>query len=116
MEFRILGPLEIVEDGHALSLGGAKQRALLACLLLRANQVVSSDRLVDELWGDAPPPTAVKMIQVYVSKLRKELGERVVTRPPGYVLVVDPQELDLARFEELVSQARRGDPSQAAEK
>jgi hypothetical protein len=55
MEFRVLGPFEVVEDGHTLSLGGSKQRALLACLLLRANEVVSSDRLIDEVWGESPP-------------------------------------------------------------
>jgi DNA-binding SARP family transcriptional activator len=116
MEFRILGPLEVVEDGHALSLGGTKQRALLACLLLRANQVVSNDRIVDELWGEAPPATAVKTIQVYISRLRKELGEsRLVTRPPGYLLHVDRSELDLGRFEELLGEARGLHPEAAAD-
>jgi DNA-binding SARP family transcriptional activator len=116
MEFRILGPLEVVEEGQTLSLGGTKQRALLACLLLRANQVVSTDRIVDELWGEEPPATAVKTIQVYVSRLRKELGERrLVTRAPGYVLHVERSELDLARFEELVGAARGLDPKAAAE-
>ena len=116
VDFRILGPLEVVDEGRALSLGGRQQRALLACLLLRANQVVSSDRIVDELWSETPPPTAAKAVQVYVSKLRKQLGEdRLVTRAPGYVLVVRPSELDLTRFEELVAQARRAAPERAAE-
>jgi DNA-binding SARP family transcriptional activator len=115
MYFRILGPLEVVEDGKALPLGGPRQRALLAILLLRANQVVSNDRLIDELWAEGPPPTAAKAIQVYVSKLRKQLGEtRLVTRAPGYVLLLDPSELDLARFEQLVARARRADPETAA--
>lgn len=116
MDYRILGPLEVVDDGREVSLGGTKQRAVLACLLLRANQVVSNERLIDELWGDAPPPTAVKTIQVYVSRLRKELGDRVGTRPPGYILRVDPSELDLDRFEQLVGDARASGPAEAAEK
>ena len=74
MEFRVLGPLEVVEDGRTISLGGVKQRALLASLLLRANEVVSSDTLIDELWGASPPATAAKAVQVYVSALRKELS------------------------------------------
>jgi DNA-binding SARP family transcriptional activator len=102
MEFRILGPLEVVSDGQALDLGGAKQRALLAVLLLDANNVVSTDRLIAALWEDEPPETAPKALQVYVSALRKLLGrERVQTRAPGYVLEVAPEELDLGRFREL---------------
>jgi DNA-binding SARP family transcriptional activator len=113
--FRILGPLEVVEEGRPLPLGGPRQRALLAILLLRANQVVSSDRLIDELWGESAPPTAAKVIQVYVSKLRKQLGEsRLVTRAPGYGLVLDESELDLFRFERLVGEARQ-EPARAAE-
>jgi DNA-binding SARP family transcriptional activator len=116
MEFRILGPLEVVEDGQALPLGGVKQRALLACLIVRANQVVSSERLIDELWGDAPPRTASKTIHVYVSRLRKELGEgRLVTRAPGYVLRLDSSELDVARFEALLAEARGLEPGRAAD-
>ena len=75
MEFRILGPLDVVADGASLPLGGGKQRALLALLLLRPNEPVSVDRLVDELWGERPPPTAAKNVQVYVSHLRKALGD-----------------------------------------
>jgi YVTN family beta-propeller protein len=116
MEFRILGPLEVCSEGRELSLGGAKQRALLAVLLLHANEVVSVDRLVDELWGDRPPATASKVVQVYVSQLRKALRGRrgrdeeervLVTRPPGYMLRVEPGQLDVDRFEELVDQARQ---------
>jgi DNA-binding SARP family transcriptional activator len=117
MEFRLLGPLEVAERGRSLALGGVKQRSLLAILLLHANELVSSDRLIGELWGDTPPATAAKSIQVYVSRLRKELGpRRVTTRAPGYVLHVDPAELDLAHFERLVSEARRADPRSAADK
>ena len=76
MEFRILGPLEVVEHNRVLSLGDGRHRALLALLLLHPNELLSADRLIDELWGSSPPPTAPKMVQGYVSKLRKELGER----------------------------------------
>jgi DNA-binding SARP family transcriptional activator len=117
MDFRLLGPLEVVEHDRSLALGGVKPRSLLAVLLLNANQVVSADRLIDVLWGDAPPPTAAKGIQVHVSRLRKELGDgRVVTRPPGYVVQVDPSELDLTRFERLVDEASRAEPAGAAHK
>src|SRR5687767_2475321 len=102
MEFRILGPLEVLDEGRLLDLGGAKQRALLAVLLLNVNRVVSSDRLVDALWGERAPDTAQKALQVYVSGLRKALGrERIATRAPGYELRVEPGELDLHRFEQL---------------
>ena len=91
----MLGPLEVVENNRPLALGGAKQRSLLAVLLLRANQAVSSDRLIDELWGGSPPATAGKIVQVYVSRLRKQLGEaRLLTRASGYLLRVDPAEAD----------------------
>jgi DNA-binding SARP family transcriptional activator len=117
VEFRLLGPLEVAEHDRLLALGGVKQRSLLAVLLLHANEVVSTDRLIDELWGGAPPATAAKSVQVYVSKLRKELGDgRLVTRTPGYVLRVDPSESDLARFEQLVAEARRAAPDIAARK
>jgi DNA-binding SARP family transcriptional activator len=87
MEFRILGPLEVIDDGQVLDLGGQKQRVLLAMLLLHANEVVSSDRLIDALWPERPPDTAAKALQVYVSQLRKTLGKkRVETRSPGYLL------------------------------
>ena len=107
IEFRVLGPLEAVQDGRSIALGGPKQRALLALLLLNANEVVSSDRLIDELWGQEPPETVRTVLQVYVSRLRKELGQALATRPPGYVLRVEPGELDLDRFEELAAQGRR---------
>jgi DNA-binding SARP family transcriptional activator len=117
MEFRLLGPLEVVEGDRSLALGGGKQRSLLAVLLLHANEVVSRDRLIAELWTGRPPATAAKNIQIYVSRLRKELGDRnLTTRSPGYVLQVEPGELDLARFETLVAEARLADPRRAADK
>jgi class 3 adenylate cyclase len=105
VEFRILGPLEVLEDGRLLNLGGGKQRTLVAVLLLNANRVVPSDRLIDALWEDEPPETAQKALQVYVSHLRKALGkDRLVTNVPGYLLRVEEGELDLERFEGLVEE------------
>src|SRR5919198_4471914 len=104
MEFRILGPLEVVEDDQALDLGGPKQRSLLAALLLERNRPVSADRLSEALWEEMPPETATKALQVYVAALRKALGrERIETTPAGYVLRVQAGELDSERFEQLVS-------------
>ncbi len=119
MEFRILGPVEAADDGQPLSLGGASQRALLAFLLLHANEVVSSDRLLDELWSDEPPASGVTALQVRISQLRKALGSaagRLETKPPGYVLRILPGELDLERFSRLVEEADGVEPSFAAEK
>jgi YVTN family beta-propeller protein len=119
VEFRILGPLEVRLNGGALPLGGRKQRALLALLLLHANEAVSRDRLIDALWGERPPPSVHQSLDSYVSRLRRALGhERLLRRPAGYVLVLDPGELDLARFEDLVAAARealaRGDAAEAS--
>jgi DNA-binding SARP family transcriptional activator len=124
MDFRILGPLEVRANGQRLALGGPKQRALLAVLLLSADRVVSRDRLIEELWADDPPAAAHHALDVNVSRLRKALaatgaGDSVlVTRAPGYVLRVEPGELDLRRFERLVEDGRRafevGDPGAAA--
>ena len=106
-EFRILGPFEVVEDNRQVALGGPRQRALLAILLLHRGEVVSSDRLIDELWGERPPATAAKTLQGYVSHLRKALGTGVLeTRSGGYVL--DPDAVDADRFEALVAEAREG--------
>ena len=102
MEIRILGPLEVHEDGRGLDLGGAKQRAVLAMLALHANRVVAQEQLVGALWDEEPPDTARKALQVYVSQLRKVLGrERLETKAGGYLLRIAPDELDLARFERL---------------
>ncbi len=115
MEFLILGPLEARVDGRALALGGAKQRVLLALLLLHRNEVVSTDRLIDGLWGEAPPATAVKVVQVYVSRLRRLLV--AVGAGPGTagsrdrratLLELGADELDLDRFE---AAGRAGGPS-----
>ena len=126
MEFGVLGPLEVRSSGAQVALGTAKQRALLAILLVHANELVSSDRLIDELWPE-PPETAANALQVYVGKLRKALeperargapGELLVTRAPGYMLRVEPDELDADRFERLLGEGRRAgeakDPATAA--
>jgi DNA-binding SARP family transcriptional activator/streptogramin lyase len=115
MEFRILGPLQVLDEGRELPLGGAKQRALLAVLLLSPNRVVARDRLIDELWHTDPPETAATALQVYVSQLRKALGRDVIlTQPPGYLVQVGDDELDLHRFERLVATAHAEAPGQAA--
>ena len=115
MEFHILGPLEVMDQGRAVKLGGSKQRSLLAFLLLRPNEAVSRDRLIDELWGDQPPDTAATAIQVHVSQLRKALGRDViVTQPPGYLIRVRDGELDLERFERSVTEAQSAPPVDAS--
>ena len=115
MEFRILGPLEVLDEELTLDVAGPKQRALLAVLLLNANQVVSKDGLIDSLWGDEPPSTASKAIQVYVSQLRRVLGKRrLETKAPGYLLRVRDDELDLYRFEMLREQAKDVDAKTAS--
>jgi DNA-binding SARP family transcriptional activator len=115
MEFRLLGPLEVADDARALALGGVKQRSLLAILLLHANQVVSADRLIDEVWPGTSRATALGTLHVGVSRLRKQLGAtRIVTRAPGYALLVEPSELDLGRFEQLLRDATGADPTTAA--
>ena len=84
-EFRILGPFEVVEQGHALALGGPRQRAVLAMLLLQRGQVVTTDRLIDELWDERPPQAPEKTIQVYVSRLRKILGGGMLETSAGAI-------------------------------
>ena len=115
LDFRVLGPLQVAANGRFLPLGGTKQRAVLALLVLHANEVVSTDRLIDELWGDAPPKSAANMVQGYVSHLRDALepgrarGEHqlLVSRPPGYALQIRPDQLDAERFERLAAEGRR---------
>ena len=112
MQFQILGPLEVRRNGTQVALGAAKQRALLAILLVHANELVSSDRLIDELWPQ-PPETAANTLQVYVGKLRKALepgrargapAEVLITRAPGYMLRVEAGQLDAERFERLLAE------------
>ena len=121
MRFRILGPLEVVDRDAALALGGAKQRAVLAILLIHRVEVLSSERLIDELWGERPPATAAKTLQGYVSHLRKALGGGLLqTRGRGYQLALAPGQLDVDEFERLAAEGRRalseGDPASAAER
>src|SRR5215211_4271202 len=120
-EYRLLGPLEVVHRGEAVPTGGQRKRALLARLLLEANRTVSVDALVDALWGEDVPSTAVKMVHIYVSQLRKVLPIGALqTRPPGYRLEVAPEAVDLLRFERLRKEGREaladGDAATAAER
>src|SRR5947208_6582088 len=115
-DFRILGPLEVSDETGALLLGGQKQRAVLALLLLEPGRVVSNDRLIDALWGEQPPRTAVTSLQNFVSQLRKTLGPEVLeTKPPGYRLNVRQGELDLDRFRARVEGVRLAEPDERAE-
>jgi DNA-binding SARP family transcriptional activator len=107
MEFRLLGPLEAVDGATPVALGSRKPRALLARLLLDANKTVSVDRLVDDLWGEHLPDSAVKMVQIYVSQLRKVLPDGVLrTQAPGYLVEVEPEAVDLSRFVRMRAEGR----------
>jgi DNA-binding SARP family transcriptional activator len=114
IEFRILGPLEALDEGRAIALGGSRQRALLALLLLHANETLTTDRLIDELWGERAPANAAKTVQMQISRLRKAMAGKagsgsagvVVTRERGYELGLDPDRLDSHRFERLVAEGR----------
>jgi DNA-binding SARP family transcriptional activator len=116
LEFRILGPLEVVGEHGPLRLGGPRQRATLAILLLNANRVVSVDRLADDLYSGAAPVTAVTQVQRQISELRKALGDESIieTRSPGYVIRLEPEQLDLDRFERLAGDAGREEARLAA--
>src|SRR3990172_5735427 len=108
MYFRILGPMEAGADAAVAPLGSLKQRALLAILLIHLGEIVPTDRLIDLLWGDHPPRTAVHSIQIYISELRRAFeptgGESlIVTRPPGYQLAASPESVDAHQFERLVA-------------
>jgi DNA-binding SARP family transcriptional activator len=119
MEFRILGPLEVAFGDDIIPLASAKQRALLAILLLSVNEVVSADRLIDELWGEHGPGSGRTALQVLVSKLRRALGDAgapLITRPPGYVMRLEREQLDLHRFEQLLRDADGAEPAIAAGK
>ena len=108
MEIRILGPLEVSDDDRVVELGAGRQRALLALLALHAREIVATERLIDELWGGSPPPTAAKALQNLVSQLRRSLGaDSIATRPPGYSLRLDTDDLDARRFERLAAEGHR---------
>src|SRR6478752_10338173 len=114
MHFQILGPLRVTDDHRPeVALGGAKPAAVLAMLLLRANEVVASDRLIEDLWDGKPPATAAKTLQVHISRLRRALGEArngdrgaIVTGRGGYMLELEPEQVDALRFEGLVTEGR----------
>ncbi|MCW2935500.1 MAG: hypothetical protein JWM19_6462, partial [Actinomycetia bacterium] len=121
MQFRTLGPLEVLTDGTWQPIGAEKWRSLLACLLLRAGEVVSTDALTDELWGDDPPAKAKNLISIYVLRLRRLLGDAdgklLAWRAPGYVLNIADGDLDSAHFGSLVADGQHaladGDPVRA---
>jgi len=122
MQFRVLGPLEVVNGGAPLEIRGAKQRALLSALLLHANESVSRERLIDGLWGDQPPRGADHSLDEHVSRLRRVLHENgrdlLLTRPSGYMLSITDEQLDLVRFRSLADEGRAalraGEPERAA--
>jgi DNA-binding SARP family transcriptional activator len=121
VEFRVLGPLEVVENGRPIRLGSRKQRALLALLLLRAGMVVSRDRLIDDLWHGEPPAAAETTLRSHISRLRSALGaSRLLSRAPGYTLVVAAEEVDAAHCERLLAEGRdalaQGRAGEAAER
>ena len=119
MDFRILGPLEVADGDATVALGRVRQRTLLAILLLNANEVISADSPIDELWSERSPESGRCALQVRVSQLRKALGEggaQLLTRAACYVLSLDRDQLDLQRFERLVREAAASDPPAAAEK
>jgi DNA-binding SARP family transcriptional activator len=107
MDFRILGPLEVSAGDGSLQIGGRRQRTVLAVLLLNANRTTSTDAIIDAVWGDDPPATARRSIQVYVSRLKKAFGDgRIASVDPGYRLRVEDGELDADRFTVLAAAAR----------
>jgi DNA-binding SARP family transcriptional activator len=114
VDYRLLGPLQVRREGSDVVLGGDRQRVLLALLLLHANEVVSADVLIDGLWGEKPPPSALNALHVKVSRLRRALAANggsssdglLATRGHGYVLRVEPEELDVDRFRDLLERGR----------
>src|SRR5215472_17082742 len=105
LRFGVLGPLHVTGRDGPLPVSGPRQLALLAVLLLEGGRVLSRSRLIDELWGDDPPPTAVNTLQVHVAALRRTLGGHIQTVGSGYRLDVDPGQLDAGRFDELLRRA-----------
>jgi len=128
MDFRLLGPLDVVDHGRSVQVGHGKRRSLLVLLLLHPNEVISAERLIDALWGERPPATAAKSLHVYVSQLRRELGRDavsanggvLVTRGNGYAACVGPEDIDSQRFERMLADGLRaletGDPRRASAK
>jgi DNA-binding SARP family transcriptional activator len=119
MEVRLLGPLDVLEGGRAIACGGARQKAVLALLVLHANEVVPSEWLVVQLWGEDAPPSAGNALQAAVSRLRRILPRgRLVTRAPGYLIRTSPDELDLAVFQRLLADGHEalaeGDAAEAS--
>src|ERR1700758_4249913 len=107
MQVRILGPFQLAEGGRRITIGGVRQRAVLASLVLHANEVVPSEQLLVDLWGEDSPPSAVNALQAAISRVRRALPpERLVTKAPGYLLRIFADELDVTRFEQLVSEGR----------
>ena len=114
MRFGILGPLEVILDGRVVAVGGPKPRALLGLLLVHADETVSAERLIEDLWDEDPPRSAASTLQTYVSQLRRQLGADVVeTVAGGYRLRVDREALDARRFEDCLSGLDRDDPGPA---
>jgi DNA-binding SARP family transcriptional activator/ABC-type transport system substrate-binding protein/streptogramin lyase len=109
VEFRLLGPVEVVRDGSVVALGGAKPRALLALLLIQRNEVVSRDALIEALWPDRPPGTAAHSLDVQISRLRKAFApeQLLETRANGYVLEIEPEQIDVDRFEQLLERGKQ---------
>jgi class 3 adenylate cyclase len=119
MEFRVLGPLEVIGPGGSIKIGSDLQRAILALLVLHVGETISTDHLIDEVWGDSPPPSAQHAIGVHVSRLRRALVvDCIESQPHGYRLRTDGSVIDLGRFEALIAEASRafadGDPQAAA--
>ncbi|MDQ3767692.1 MAG: winged helix-turn-helix domain-containing protein, partial [Actinomycetota bacterium] len=120
IEFRVLGPLEVLRDGKPVRIPGDKERALLALLVIHGGEVISSDQLIEQLWGEVLPDNPANALQAVVSRLRRGLGRDgvIVTRKPGYALHAGSEAVDAARFEDLVRRASRlgtEDPSRLSE-
>ena len=117
LELRLLGSLEVRDGERTISIPRPKQRALLAALALEAGRVISKDQLIDRLWGDQAPARADHALENYVSQLRKLLGDSViVTRAPGYVLAVEPEQVDSLRFERMIAEAHAAPAEERAAK
>jgi DNA-binding SARP family transcriptional activator len=110
MRFRVLGPLEVLSPEGWTAISAAKWRSLLACLLVRPGQLLPTENLIYELWGDNPPPTANNLVSIYVHRLKKVIGDTegrmLIYRAPGYLLRVAPGDLDIQEFESLVAKGR----------